>query len=66
MSKIIEPSNPIDRLIMKNYPKVFTMSAASSFEYRLKSCCKDFLDSPNLPLETNYPKVFFYRKGESP
>lgn len=55
-----------DRLIMKNYPKVFTMSAASSFEHQLKCRCKDFLDSPNLPLQTNYPKVFFLQKKKKP
>ena len=56
----------LKRLIEEYEQDYRTIKSASSFEYRLKSCCKDFLDSPNLPLETNYPKVFFYRKGESP
>ena len=46
-----------ERLIMKNYPKVLTMSAASSFEYNIKNACQDFLDNPKLPISTNYPKI---------
>ena len=35
-----------ERLVMKNYPKVLTMSAASSFEYNIKNACQDFLNNP--------------------
>lgn len=45
-----------DRLIMKNYPKVLTMSAASLFEYQIKNRCQEFLDSPILPLNS-YPNI---------
>lgn len=45
-----------ERLIMKNYPKVLTMSAASSFEYQIKNRCQEFLDSPILPI-TSYPNI---------
>lgn len=45
-----------ERLIMKNYPKVLTMSAASSFEYQLKNRCQEFLDSPNFSFES-YPNI---------
>ena len=31
-----------ERLVMKNYPKVLTMSAASSFEHNIKNACQDF------------------------
>lgn len=46
-----------EKLIMKNYPKVFTMSVASLFEYYIKNKCKDFLDNPKLPIATNYLKI---------
>ena len=46
-----------ERLIMKNYPKVLTLSAASSFEYQIKNCCKEFIDNPKLPIEPNYPNI---------
>ena len=46
-----------ERLVMKNYPKVLTMSAASSFEYNIKNACQDFLDNPKLPITPNYPKI---------
>lgn len=45
-----------ERLMMKNYPKVLTMSAASSFENYIKQRCQDFLLSPILPL-SSYPKI---------
>ena len=46
-----------ERLVMKNYPKVLTMSAASTFEYNIKNACQDFLDNPKLPIATHYPKI---------
>lgn len=45
-----------ERLIMKNYPKVLTMSVASLFEYQIKNRCQEFLDSPILPI-TSYPNI---------
>ena len=54
-----EDSNTVraERLVMKNYPKVLTMSAASSFEHNIKIACQDFLDTPKLPIVPNYPKI---------
>lgn len=46
-----------DKLIIINYPKVFTMSVASSFEYYLKERINDFVASPKLPIATNYPQI---------
>lgn len=54
-----------ERLIMKNYPKVLTMSAASSFEYQIKNCCQEFIDNPKLSMESNYPKIISLR-GRKP
>lgn len=45
-----------ERLIMKNYPKVLVICAASSFEYQIKNRCQEFLDSPTLPL-ASYPHI---------
>lgn len=46
-----------ERMVMKNYPKVLIMSAASSFEYNIKNRCQDFYDNPKLPIAQNYPKI---------
>ena len=46
-----------ERLIMKNYPKVLTMTAASLFERQIKNRCQEFLDNPRLPINPNYPNV---------
>lgn len=46
-----------ERMVMKNYPKVLLMSAASSFEYNIKNRCQDFCDNPKLPIAQNYPKI---------
>ena len=46
-----------ERLVMKNYPKVLTMSAASSFEYNIKNACQDFLNNPKLPIATHYSQI---------
>ena len=46
-----------DKLIIINYPKVLTMSAASSFEYYLKERINDFVASPKQPIATNYPQI---------
>lgn len=46
-----------DRLIIKNYPKVFIMSVVSSFEYYLKDYLKEFLDSPQDPISMTYPNI---------
>ena len=52
-----------ERLVMKNYPKVLTMSAASSFEHNIKNTCQDFLDNPKLPIVPNYPKINSIRQS---
>lgn len=46
-----------DRIIMKNYPKVFVMSTASQFERQIKKHCQSFLDNPIHPIEQYYPLV---------
>ena len=46
-----------ERLIMKNYPKVLTMTAASMFERQIKNRCQDFLDNPKTPINPNYPGI---------
>lgn len=46
-----------EKLIMKNYPKIFTMSVASLFEYYIKNKCQDFMNNPKLPIATNYSKI---------
>lgn len=46
-----------ERMIMKNYPKVLTMSVASSFEYNIKNRCQGFYDNPKLSIVPNYPKI---------
>lgn len=46
-----------ERMVMKNYPKVLTMSAASSFEYNIKNRCQDFYNNPKLSIAENYPKI---------
>lgn len=46
-----------ERLVMINYPKVFVMSAASSFECQIKKRCEDFINNPKLPLDQNYQKI---------
>lgn len=46
-----------ERMVMKNYPKVLIMSAASSFEYNIKNMCQDFYDNPKLSIAQNYPKI---------
>lgn len=50
-----------ERLIMKNYPKVFTMSAASSFEYQIKRRCQEFLDALG-PAVASYPNICILRQ----
>lgn len=44
-----------ERMVMKNYPKVLTMSVASSFEYNIKNRCQDFYDNPKLSYCTKLP-----------
>lgn len=51
-----------ERVIMKNYPKVLTMSAASSFEYNIKKRCQDFYDNPKLPIAQHYPNILAIRR----
>lgn len=51
-----------ERLIMRNYAKVFTLSAASMFERYIKDKCNSFLTDPKLPLESNYPEIIDLRK----
>lgn len=55
-----------DRLVMKNYPKVFTMSAASLFEYHIKNKCQEFLNSPKLSIDSNYHKISLLRRKNRP
>lgn len=45
------------RIIMINFPKVFTMSSASLFEFNIKKKCQKFIDSPKFPILTQYPKI---------
>lgn len=37
-----------DKLIMVNYPKVYLMSVASTFERQIKQCCQNFFDYPSM------------------
>ncbi len=46
-----------ERIMMQNYPKVLTMSAASTFEHYIKIRCQDFIDNPKIPLDQNYPNI---------
>lgn len=39
-----------NKLIMINYPKVYVMTVASTFERQIKQCCQNFLDYPLMPL----------------
>lgn len=53
-----------ERIIMQNYPKVLTLSAASTFENSIKERCKDFINNPKLSLNPNYPKIYsIYKKA---
>lgn len=53
-----------ERLVMQNYPKVLTMSAASLFEFYIKKDCQSFIDNPILSIDPNYPQIntFFSRR----
>lgn len=46
-----------ERLIIKNYPKVFTMSVVSSFEYYIKDYLKEFIVSQGNDISTMYPCI---------
>lgn len=46
-----------DRLIIKNYPKVFTMSVVSSFERYLKDYLDNFIISASDSLSMTYPCI---------
>ena len=46
-----------NKVIITNYSKVLVLSAASLFEKRIKEKCQDFLNSPNLPISSNYPLI---------
>lgn len=46
-----------DKLIMINYPKVYVMTIASTFERQIKKRCQDFIDFPLNPL-TSYPDIY--------
>lgn len=46
-----------ERVMMKYYPKVFTMLVASLFECNIKKKCKDFINNPILPLSSNYHNI---------
>ncbi|UWP60858.1 hypothetical protein [Ruminococcus gauvreauii] len=45
-----------DKLIMQNYPKVYVMSIASTFERDIKERCQNFIDFPLSPL-TSFPQI---------
>lgn len=45
-----------DKLIMLNYPKVYVMTVASTFERQIKQCCQNFLGFPLSPI-ASYPKL---------
>lgn len=45
-----------DKLIMVNYPKVYVMTVASTFERQIKQRCQDFIDFPLVPL-ASYPVI---------
>lgn len=51
--KIIRP----DKMIILNYPKLFTMSAASSFEHQIKTLLADFIQYPCRPISTSFPQI---------
>lgn len=55
-----------ERLIIKNYPKVFIMSAASMFERYIKDACKEFIDNPKLPIDPNYPNILRCSRNRKP
>lgn len=46
-----------DKAIMLNYPKLFIMSVASSFEHRLKALLGEFVQYPISPIQTAYPQI---------
>lgn len=53
-----------ERIVMRNYPKVLVMSAASYFECQIKKKCEAFINNPKLPLDVNYPKIFALRRNK--
>lgn len=55
-----------ERMVMKNYPKVLTMSVAGSFEYNIKNRCQDFYGNPKLSIEQNYPKINAFKSKRKP
>lgn len=55
-----------ERMVMKNYPKVLTMSFASHFEYNIKNRCQDFYDNPKLSIVQNYPKINAIKRKRKP
>ena len=46
-----------DKMIMLNYPKLFTMSVASSFEHKIKALLADFIQYPCGPISTTFPQI---------
>ena len=48
----------IDSVSIENYPKVFTLCAASVFEKRIKDKLKLFLSNPVSPINTSYPSIW--------
>lgn len=47
-----------DKMIMLNYPKLFVMSVASSFEHKIKLRLIDFLQYPVGSISVLYPGVY--------
>lgn len=45
-----------DKFIMVNYPKVYVMTVASTFEKQIKQRCQDFIDYPLTTLDS-YPAI---------
>ena len=50
-----------ERQIMINYPKVFIMSTASSFEHYIKQDIDQFISNPIQPMDSNYPNLVTIR-----
>jgi len=46
-----------DTFMMRNYPKLFVMSAASLFEKQVKKRCADLIEFPLAPIDATYPTL---------
>ena len=52
-----------DKLIMKNYPKLFVMSVASLFEHEVKCLLENFYNNPIAQIPVAYPKIDRLARG---